>query len=85
MSHADKVREAERKVVEAALHTQATGATMPLWAACNELSRLRALTCETCKGEGGNKVVAGYNGWGDEVEEWRPCPAHCASGAKREG
>lgn len=88
MTHAEKVREAERKVIEKAIAwDKAPGgrvalyATSDLHSALDHLETLSAATCPTCGGTGDREATYDSDD-GRFIPRWS-CPAGCDNGRTR--
>ncbi len=86
MTHAERVREAERAVLDEAIKYAGYEEynSAPLCRATDALLALRAATCPTC---GGTGVRNGHPGWCDREHMFpaspSPCPAGCDNGRTR--
>lgn len=88
MTHADRVREAERTVVEAAVASRLADALMPsghtlratVTEAVDALLALRAATCTYCDGYGTSDSARDIS----EGRRGPRCPANCDAGRRRE-
>lgn len=88
MTHAEKVREAERDFIEAALdeaNAPARGSfavtrLLRFYDSANKVEALRAATCETCGGTGRYPIA--YADGHVEYAATEPCHAGCKEGRK---